>query len=393
LRHSLIYGTSAAPFCYSAVGIFEQGITKLLKFDARAWNLGAMGFAGDSKLIREDNPGPNPGDLVMFKFVPDNLAEGAPLVVVLHGCGQNAAGYVNGTGWTALAERWGFALLVPEQKPTNNPGMCFNWFEPGDIERDRGEVASIRQMVEKMRTDHAIDPRRIYVTGLSAGGAMATALLATYPDVFAGGGIVAGLPYKSAIGMREAMGTMFHGRSKEPAEWGDLVRNASHHKGPWPIVSIWQGAADKTVAAANGVELANQWANVHGAPGPAIEDVVNGHRHILLRNPEGKPVVELYDITGMGHGAPIVPDDPDIPLGTAGAFILPTGISSTLLIARFWGLEPVAAAEEVEEIVPPLEIPAPVEIPAPETPVFTRPAKTGILAKLWKGIKRIVSRK
>jgi poly(hydroxyalkanoate) depolymerase family esterase len=368
----------------------------LLKFDARTLNLGASGFDGDRKLVREDNPGANPGNLVMFKFVPDGLPSGAPLVVVLHGCGQSAAAFANSTGWTALAERWGFALLAPEQKPVNNAGGCFNWFEPGDIERDQGEVASIRQMVERMRVDHAIDPRRVYVTGLSAGGAMANALLATYPDVFAGGAILAGLPYKAAIGMRAALGAMFHGRTKPPAEWGELVRNASSHTGPWPIVSIWQGTADKTVAAANAIELANQWANVHGAPGPAVEDMVDGHRHILLRNPEGKPVVELFDIAGMGHGAAIAPDHPEIPLGAAGAFILPVGISSTLHIARFWGLEPsVAEAEvEVEEVAPlPPEVPERVEIPTAETPVFTRPKKTGILAKLWKGIKRIVSRK
>lgn len=362
----------------------------MLKYDARARSQGASGFDGYRELIREDNPGANPGNLIMFKFVPDGLAEGAPLVVVLHGCGQTAAGFANGTGWTALAERWGFALLVPEQKPSNNRGGCFNWFEPGDIERDQGEAGSIRQMVERMRVDHAIDPRRIYVTGLSAGGAMATALLAIYPDVFAGGGIVAGLPYKAAIGMREALGAMFRGRTKPSAEWGDLVRNASSHSGPWPVVSIWQGAADKTVAAKNGVELANQWANVHKAPGPAVESMVDGHRHILLRNPEGKPVVELYDITGMGHGAAIAPDHPEIPLGAADAFILPVGISSTLHIARFWGLEPGVAAEMEEIIVPMRER---VEIPAVETPVFTPPAKTGILSKLWKGIKRIVSRK
>jgi len=132
----------------------------LLKFDVRAWHLGAPGTADARQLTREDNPGPNPGDLVMFKFVPDGLPEGAPLVVVLHGCGQTAEAYANGTGWTALAERWKFALLTPEQKLSNNHGGCFNWFEPGDIERDQGEAASIRQMVERMRLDHGIDPRR-----------------------------------------------------------------------------------------------------------------------------------------------------------------------------------------------------------------------------------------
>ena len=118
------------------------------------------------------------------------------LVVVLHGCGQTAAAYDFGTGWSTLAKRYGFALLMPEQQGANNANTCFNWFNPGDVARGRGEAASIRQMVARMVADHKIDPRRIYVTGLSAGGAMTSVMLATYPEVFAGGAIIAGLPYR-----------------------------------------------------------------------------------------------------------------------------------------------------------------------------------------------------
>src|SRR2546423_6270469 len=93
--------------------------------------------------------GSNPGALRMFTYVPKKLAAAPALVVVLHGCTQSAASYDLGTGWSTLAERYGFVLLLPEQTAENNPKTCFNWFLPGDTVRDRGEVLSIRQMVEK----------------------------------------------------------------------------------------------------------------------------------------------------------------------------------------------------------------------------------------------------
>ncbi|MGA8900932.1 extracellular catalytic domain type 1 short-chain-length polyhydroxyalkanoate depolymerase, partial [Bradyrhizobium sp.] len=116
--------------------------------------------------------GSNPGALRMFSFVPPGLQDGCPLVVVLHGCTQSAASYDLGAGWSTLAERFGFALLLPEQQRLNNPNGCFNWFQSEDIERGHGEAASIRQMVMTMVSNHGIDPARVFVTGLSAGGAM-----------------------------------------------------------------------------------------------------------------------------------------------------------------------------------------------------------------------------
>ena len=110
--------------------------------------------------------GSNPGALRMFAYLPPGLADEPALVVVLHGCTQTAANYEYGAGWSTLAQRYGFALLVPEQQRANNPNGCFNWFVPGDTQRGHGEALSIRQMVDKMVLDHGIDRRRVYVTGL-----------------------------------------------------------------------------------------------------------------------------------------------------------------------------------------------------------------------------------
>src|SRR3954465_10799137 len=105
--------------------------------------------------------GTNPGNLRMFAFVPDRLPPSRPLVVVLHGCTQTAAGYDEGAGWSTLAERYGFALLLPEQQRANNPNNCFNWFLPGDIRRGQGEALSIYQMIEHMVADEKLDRRRV----------------------------------------------------------------------------------------------------------------------------------------------------------------------------------------------------------------------------------------
>jgi poly(hydroxyalkanoate) depolymerase family esterase len=142
--------------------------------------------------------------LRMFTYLPSDITAQRPLLVVLHGCTQNAESYDRGAGWSTLADRFGFALLLPEQPRSNNPNGCFNWFQTGDIERGHDEPLSIRQMVAKMVSDHAIDPARVFVTGLSAGGAMTSVMLATYPDVFAGGAIIAGLPYGAANNVQQA---------------------------------------------------------------------------------------------------------------------------------------------------------------------------------------------
>src|SRR3954464_9257510 len=208
----------------------------------------ARDFTGTrSPLVETAEFGSNPGSLRMFSFVPPNHEPAPALVVVLHGCGQTAAAYDFGAGWSTLAKHYGFALLMPEQQAANNANVCFNWFNPEDTTRDSGEACSIRQMIARMVDDVGVDPHRIFVTGLSAGGAMTSVMLATYPDVFAGGATIAGLPFGVATNMREALNGMFQTPPRPARELGDIVRNASHHRGPWPKLSVWHGSADRTV--------------------------------------------------------------------------------------------------------------------------------------------------
>ena len=295
--------------------------------------------AAGSPLVEFSGFGTNPGALRMFKFVPEHLPRGPALVVVLHGCGQTAAGYDVGTGWSTLAKRYGFALLMAEQQAANNANTCFNWFNPGDIARGRGEAASIRQMIARMVADHKIDSRRIYVTGLSAGGAMTSVMLAAYPEVFAGGAVIAGLPFGIASNVREALGGMMQSSPRPADILGDLVRKASKHKGPWPKVSVWHGSADRTVNPANANEIVKQWLDVHGLPGePMSIGDVDGHPREVWWNADGETVVESYTIADMAHGTPLGLAGNDERYGAEGAFMIEAGISSSYHIADFFGL-------------------------------------------------------
>jgi len=300
---------------------------------------GARRIIRGSPLIETTGFGTNPGDLRMFSFLPDSLQPAPALVVVLHGCGQTAAGYDLGAGWSTLAKHYGFALLMPEQQASNNANGCFNWFDPQDSKRGRGEASSIRQMVARMVSDHKIDRHRIFVTGLSAGGAMTSVMLAAYPEVFAAGAIIAGLPYGVATNVREALSGMFVSPARPSRELGDFVRNASKHRGPWPKVSVWHGSADLTVNPANADEIVKQWLDVHHLPAaPMSQGTVDGYPRQLWWNSDGETVVESYTITNMAHGTPIGTAENDQRYGTQGAFLIEAGISSSYHIANFFGL-------------------------------------------------------
>src|SRR6516164_2118929 len=282
--------------------------------------------------------GANPGNLRMFAYAPKDLPPEAPLVIALHGCTQTAAEYDHGTGWSSLADSLGFALVYPQQQPANNPKNCFSWFLPDDIARGHGEARSIREMVEHAIATFAADRRKVFVTGLSAGGAMASVMLATYPEVFAGGAIIAGLPYGCASNVQQAFEAMFTEQGHAAQALGDRVRAASRHRGPWPKISIWHGANDPIVRPSNGEEIIRQWTNVHGiSEGPSYHEYIENHTRRVWSDANGEPLIEAFSISGMMHGVPLATSTGER-CGSAGAFFLDVGISSTHHIARFFRL-------------------------------------------------------
>ncbi|OLR91413.1 extracellular catalytic domain type 1 short-chain-length polyhydroxyalkanoate depolymerase [Actinokineospora bangkokensis] len=273
--------------------------------------------------------GSNPGALKMYRYQPDGLAAGRPVVVAMHGCTQDARGYGTATGWTRLADRWGFTVVLPEQQTTNNYNRCFNWFQAQDTTRGQGEAASIAQMVARAQADGA---GTAYASGLSGGGAMTSVMLATYPELFAGGGIVAGLPYGCATTVVDAFSCMNPGKNLTPAQWAAKVPARS---GPWPTVAVFHGTADYTVNAVNKQEIVDQWTALHGiAATPTSTDTVAGYPHAVYAS-GGRAVVETYTITGMGHGQPV---DPATGCGTATAYVLDVKLCAAYRLGLSWGL-------------------------------------------------------
>jgi poly(hydroxyalkanoate) depolymerase family esterase len=256
-------------------------------------------------------------------------------VVLLHGCSQSAASYDDEPGWVKFANQHKFYLVFAQQQSINNYGKCFNWFLSGDFTRGSGEALSIKQMVDNMKSAHSVDASRVYVSGLSGGAAMTAVMLATYPDVFAGGAINAGVPYKCATSSSAGFSCMNGYVNKSPAEWGNLARSGySGYGGRKPLVAIFHGSSDSTVRPMNMTELMEQWTDYHGVgQSPSVNDTVKGYPRKIYG---GK--VMTVSITGMGHGTGIDPGTNGDQCGVAASYILDVNLCTTYFTGRFWGL-------------------------------------------------------
>jgi poly(hydroxyalkanoate) depolymerase family esterase len=296
-------------------------------------------FAGDLQAVTRF--GTNPGNLRMYKYVPENILEKAPLVVVLHGCTQTAESYAKDTGFNELADDQGFLVVYAEQDRKNNPYGCFNWFSVDDADRGEGEAASIAQMVDKMKADYDVDADKVFVTGVSAGGCMTSNMLAAYPDVFAGGAVMAGIPRGCAENAIGGMMCMFRAVDRSPSEWGDEVREASAGVSftRFPIVSVFHGSEDQKVPSSYVQELVDQWTNAHATDTtPELDAAFRGHAHQVYYDGDGTPVVETYILDGMGHGISVDPGMGEDQGGQEGDYAFNKGIWSSYYAAKFWGI-------------------------------------------------------
>ncbi|MYX01846.1 MULTISPECIES: PHB depolymerase family esterase [unclassified Streptomyces] len=301
-------------------------------------------------LERVTSFGANPGGLNMYVYRPAALPANAPVVVALHGCTQSAQVYSDNSGLNTFADRHGFLVVYAETTTVNNANKCFNWFQPGDTRRGQGEAASIRQMVAHAATAYGADTGRVQVTGLSAGGAMTSVMLAAYPDVFAAGAVVAGIPYGCGTDVVSAFGCMSPGVDRTPAAWAQAVRDAHPgFAGPWPRVAIWHGDNDATVAPRNADELRDQWTAVHGLGQTPDRTSTIGpnstRRSEYLTADGGASAVEVNRVPGIGHGTPVDPGSGAEQCGATGTQHFIDSVCSSYWITRFFGLDGTTTPE------------------------------------------------
>ena len=193
-------------------------------------------------------------------WLPARFTEGMPLVVVLHGCLQDAADIARASRFDDRADDAGFLVLYPEQPDDINPTRCWRWFAPEHQARGAGEPALIAALARRVAEDYRADPRRIYIAGMGAGGAMAINTIASYPDVFAAAAIHSALPYRSAATPMQAYGVMRAGQPDDSLR-PELVLAAAGGappREPRPLL-VMHGGRDSLTVARNGEQLTRQW--------------------------------------------------------------------------------------------------------------------------------------
>ncbi len=236
-----------------------------------------------------------------YKLYIPAPAQGQPrgLVVMLHGCKQNPDDFATGTGMNTVAEAHGLLVAYPHQTGTDNASSCWNWFRPGDQRRDAGEPCIIAGITAEIMAQFGLDRRRVFVAGLSAGGAMAAVMRETYPELYGAVGIHSGLAYGSANDVMSAFSAM-------RGDAAVLSRPKPRHPStPQVRTIVFQGGADRTVHPSNAERIVAT--TIPPGPHATIQtkaDQSVGNRPYtrkIFTNALGQPTLEYWLVEGAGH--------------------------------------------------------------------------------------------
>lgn len=265
------------------------------------------------------------------------------LVVLLHGCTQDAADFARGTRIAAHADTVGFIALLPEQPESANPKKCWNWYDPAHQARDAGEPAIITGMTAKIMMDYRVDPDRVHLAGVSAGAAMASLVAVAYPETFASVALHSGIPRGSAANVMAALGVMARGVPDDQARALGAEAATAMGKGARPIPAlVIYGGSDKVVNTANGHGTALLWAAMNRAVSgaspvsvlvPATEAGVDNGYHYQRQSYESgdREVVEI-SVQELGHAWSGGSKE--------GTFTDEQGIDATIEVLRFFARHP-----------------------------------------------------
>jgi len=291
-----------------------------------------VSLSSQANFLKLEEFGANPGDLEASYFTP-NIKKPA-LVVLLHGCVQQGDELALQSGLFGLAKKYNFALLLPQQGLANNITRCFNWYSADDFTRGSGESLSIKNMISRLKEQ--LGSEEVYIIGLSAGGALASGMLANYPELFAGGAVIAGIPFSCADGLITGLSCMQNGPSQTVDELVKRVKKINPKQKAWPKLSVWTGKKDSIVNPLNSSMLAQQWANLSGlASNPNIK-IKSGYTITRWQNSDKKAQVELIEVNNLGHGImvnPLVENG-----GEVSDYLLASPVSTVKHVVDFWQL-------------------------------------------------------
>ncbi|MFN8075667.1 MAG: PHB depolymerase family esterase [Kineosporiaceae bacterium] len=255
--------------------------------------------------------GDNPSHLRFFLYVPAKLQPKAPVLVVNHYCHGDATAMANGSQFDELAERYGYLAIYPQV--TGRQDQCFDLASPGAIRHDGDtDPAGIRSMVAWTQAHYAVDPSRIFATGVSSGGMMTQELMGDYPDVFAAGAAFAGVPFGCfTIGTN-----IWSGWNSDCAQgkvtmsgraWGDLVRAAyPGYQGRRPRLQLWHGVNDETVSYVTFGEAVKQWTDVLGlTAASSVDHPTSLDTRSVYRDATGAVLLETHSLAGTPHNLPV----------------------------------------------------------------------------------------